>query len=75
MKIWNETIIILRSDGTLFTFFTEAIQPKVRKVKEWNDILPMNRENADQQTNQVYLLCKNCKGDKKPDDVWFYFYL
>jgi hypothetical protein len=69
LAILNETVIILRSDGTLFTFpFTEAIQPKAGKIKEWDDILPDGEYEsiyADQQTNQVYLLCKNCKGDKK----------
>ncbi|KIO78756.1 SdiA-regulated family protein [Pedobacter lusitanus] len=69
LAILNETFIILRSDGTLYTFpFSEATKDKVANIKEWNDILPDGEYEsiyADQQTNQVYLLCKNCKEDKK----------
>ncbi|QNK64850.1 SdiA-regulated family protein [Pedobacter sp. PAMC26386] len=69
LAILNETVIILRSDGTLYTFpFSEAVKDKVSDIKEWNDLLPDGEYEsiyADQQTNQIYLPCKNCKGDKK----------
>jgi hypothetical protein len=69
LAILNETVIILRSDGTLYTFpFTEAVKTKVTEIREWKNILPKGEYEsiyADQQTNQVYILCKNCKEDKK----------
>lgn len=69
LAILNETVIILRSDGVLYTFpFSEATRDKITNVKEWDDLLPDGEYEsiyADQQTNQIYLLCKNCKGDKK----------
>ncbi|MBB5637391.1 hypothetical protein HDE68_003306 [Pedobacter cryoconitis] len=69
LAILNETVIILRSDGTLYTFpFSEATKAKADQIKVWDDILPDGEYEsiyADQQTNQLYLPCKNCKQDKK----------
>ncbi|WP_158795405.1 SdiA-regulated domain-containing protein [Pedobacter sp. L105] len=73
LAILNETAVILKSDGKLYTFpFNEARDEKVKDVKEWEDILPKGEYEsiyADQQTNQLYLLCKNCKQDKKDETV------
>ncbi|MET1054153.1 MAG: SdiA-regulated domain-containing protein [Pedobacter sp.] len=69
LAILNETIMVLESDGTLYVFpFTEATQEKVSDIKIFKDILPKGEYEsiyADNQTNQVYMLCKNCKDDKK----------
>jgi hypothetical protein len=61
--------MILESDGTLYVFpFTEATKEKVSDIKIFKDMVPKGEYEslyADNQTNQVYLLCKNCKDDKK----------
>lgn len=69
VAILNETVIILDSDGSLFTFpFAQRTLEEVKDVKVFKKILPKGEYEsiyADQQTNQLYLLCKNCKGDKQ----------
>jgi len=69
VAILNETVFVLRSDGVIFTFpFAERIQEEVKDLKIFKDMLPKGEYEsiyADNQTNQVYLLCKNCKDDKK----------
>lgn len=69
VAILDQTVMVLRSDGTLFTFpISESRKEKVENLKQWDKILPKGEYEsiyADQQTNQVYFLCKNCKTDKK----------
>jgi SdiA-regulated protein len=69
LAILNETIMVLESDGTLYVFpFADATREKVKDIKIYKDILPKGEYEsiyANNQTNQVYLLCKNCKNDKK----------
>jgi len=69
IAILNETIMVLESNGTLYVFpFSEATQEDIQDIKIFKDILPKGEYEsiyADNQTNQVYLLCKNCKDDKK----------
>ena len=69
VAILNETVMVLKSNGSLFVFpFAEVTKKKVEDLKEWKDLLPKGEYEsiyADQQSNQVYLLCKNCKDDKK----------
>jgi hypothetical protein len=69
LAILNEMVMILESDGTLYVFpYTEATKENVGDIKIFKDILPKGEYEslyADNQTNQVYLLCKNCKDDKK----------
>jgi hypothetical protein len=69
VAILHETVLILDSDGSLFVFpFAQRSAEKVKDVKIFEKLLPKGEYEsiyADQQTNQVYLLCKNCKDDKK----------
>ena len=69
LAILNETVIVLKSNGSLSVFpFSESLKPETKEVKEWKKILPKGEYEslyADQQTNQLYMLCKNCKDDKK----------
>jgi hypothetical protein len=69
VAILDQTVMILKSDGVLYTFpISEARKEKIEDLKQWENILPKGEYEsiyADQQTNQVYFLCKNCKGDKK----------
>lgn len=78
VAILNETVMVLRSDGTLYVFpFSEARKAKTDQVKEWNDILPDGEYEsiyADQQTNQIYVICKNCKSDKKEKKMSGYIF-
>lgn len=73
VAILGSTVMILKSDGSLFTFpITEARKEKVDDLKNWENILPKGEYEsiyADQQTNQVYFLCKNCKSDKKEHNM------
>jgi len=73
LAILNETVVVLKSDGKLYIFpFSEGRKEKIEDMKEWEDILPKGEYEsiyADQPTNQLYLLCKNCKGDKKDETV------
>jgi len=73
VAILNETVMVLESDGTLYVFpFSEAGKEKVKDIKVFKGMLPKGEYEsiyADQQTNQIYLLCKNCKGDKKEENM------
>lgn len=69
VAILNETVFILESDGTIYSFpFAQATLKEVKDVKIFKKILPKGEYEsiyANNQTNQIYLLCKNCKSDKK----------
>lgn len=69
LAILKETVIILNSNGNLITFpLAQAVSEKVRDSKITKDLLPAGEYEslfADEQTGQVYLICKNCKDDKK----------
>ncbi len=69
VAILDQTVMVLKSNGTLYTFpISEARKEKVENLKQWDNILPKGEYEsiyADQQTNQVYLLSKNSKKDKK----------
>lgn len=69
VAILNETIFILNSDGTIYSFpFSESTLPEVKNLKVFKNLLPKGEYEsiyANNETNQVYLLCKNCKDDKK----------
>lgn len=69
LAILNETVFILKSNGSLYEFpFTETTKVEIKDVKEWKKILPEGEYEsiyADQQTNQLYILCKNSKEDKR----------
>lgn len=67
MAILGNQVIMLRSDGVLFTFpFKELRKPDVTAVQKWNNILPSGEYEglcADERTNQLYVLCKHCNDD------------
>lgn len=73
LAILNETVIVLNSDGSLYTFpFVQMQDEEVKDIKIFKNLLPKGEYEsiyADQQTNQVYLLCKNCKNDKKDESM------
>jgi hypothetical protein len=71
IAICNNWVIMLRSNGTLFTFpFADLHQESSEHVVEWKDLLPKGEFEgmyADEATSSVYILCKNCadENDKK----------
>ena len=68
IAISNNYVIILRSDGTLFTFpFNQVRNKEIPGVKKIKDVIPAGEYEgmyADEKTNRLYILCKNCDGDK-----------
>ncbi|MDN3548130.1 SdiA-regulated domain-containing protein [Mucilaginibacter aquaedulcis] len=69
IAICNDYVIMLKSDGTLFTFLYNKLRnkdiPGVNKIK---NVLPTGEYEgmyADEKTNRIYVLCKQCDDDKK----------
>ena len=64
IAICNNYIIMLRSDGTLYTFsFSEVGKPEAGNVKEFQNLIPNGEYEglyADNATNHLFVLCKNC---------------
>ncbi|MBO9200671.1 MULTISPECIES: hypothetical protein [Niastella] len=71
IAISNGFVIMLRSNGLLFTFpFTDLHQEESASVVEWKDLLPKGEYEAmyaDEASRLIYILCKNCpdENDKK----------
>lgn len=69
VAICRDFIIILKSDGTLFSFPKSEINSKeTGRVKESKNILPNGEYEslyADDVTNNLYALCKDCNENKK----------
>ncbi len=68
ISICNHYIIMLRSDGTLFTFpIGETGKPQADRVKYFDGLLPAGEfeglASAD-SSGQVYVLCKHCSDEK-----------
>jgi len=76
IAILNEHVILLRSDGTLFSFpFNEIHQEEITDAKEWNDLLPKGEFEglcADPKNKQLYILCKHCNDDETSKAVTAY---
>ncbi|WP_090470551.1 SdiA-regulated domain-containing protein [Mucilaginibacter sp. OK268] len=68
IAICNNYMIVLRSDGTLFTFpFNQIRNKEIPGVKKVKDVIPTGEYEgmyADEKTNSLYILCKNCDDDK-----------
>ncbi|WP_091144961.1 SdiA-regulated domain-containing protein [Mucilaginibacter pineti] len=68
IAICRNQVILLRSDGVLFTFpFTEVKKPEIANVKKLQDILPAGEYEglyADEKTGLLYVLCKHCADDR-----------
>ncbi|GAB2836703.1 SdiA-regulated domain-containing protein [Ferruginibacter profundus] len=65
LAICDNTVIMLRSDGTLFSFpLNTAADEETDSVQEWKGIIPEGEYEgmyADDSSN-IYVLCKNCGG-------------
>ncbi len=73
VAIINETIFVLKSDGTLFSLAkNETYQEETGNVQEWKDLLPQGEYEgmyADEAGQKLYILCKNCKADDNDKKV------
>jgi hypothetical protein len=78
LAIVGETVLILKSNGSLFTFpFADAIYAEVDSVKEWKRILPEGEYEGmygDDASGSLYIICKNCAGDNSKNMVSGYIY-
>jgi hypothetical protein len=68
IAICNNYVVMLRSDGVLFTFpFNQVRNKEIGSVNKLKDILPAGEYEgmyADEKTNRLYVLCKHCNDDK-----------
>lgn len=68
VTIWRDTAIMLRSDGTLFTFpLHPAATDVTDQTIEYKKPAPKGEYEglyADEAENRLYLLCKKCEQDK-----------
>ncbi|WP_207514517.1 SdiA-regulated domain-containing protein [Longitalea luteola] len=69
VAICNNNVIMLRSNGILYTFPFADIHLVEEKgnVTEWKDLLPKGEYEgmyADEASRRVYIICKDCAGEK-----------
>src|SRR5581483_11543851 len=68
IAVCGQQIVMLRSDGTLYTFpFSDLQQEDNSNVKENKDILPKGEYeglHADEANKLLYVLCKHCADEK-----------
>lgn len=69
IAICNNTVLMLQSDGRIFTFpFSEIAPGKEITANRQQGILPEGEYEslyADNATGKIYVLCKNCAKDEK----------
>ncbi len=67
---------VLRSDGVVYSFPTTTEDPK-KNVLQQKKLLPKGEYESmsyDSATNQIYVLCKECKVDRKNETVTGYIF-
>jgi hypothetical protein len=76
VAICNNTVVVLKSNGSFYTFpFSEVRTPQPDSVTEYKKILPEGEYEglyADNATNTLYVLCKQCSADKGNKQVTGY---
>lgn len=64
LAIMGDKAIVLKSNGKLYSFpLADTLNEEVANVKEWKGLIPEGEYEslyADEATNFVYVLCKNC---------------
>jgi len=67
VSILRGKVYVLKSNGTIFSFpFTDAIYEEIDSVDQSSDLLPKGEFESmfgDELTGNLYILCKNCKGN------------
>lgn len=76
IAINNDYVIMLRSDGTLYTFpLKSANKKEIKDTKEWKGLLPKGEyESLATYRGDLFVLCKNCKTDKKTTQTTGYIF-
>lgn len=73
LALIDDRVFVLKSSGTIYAFPLQDIGiEEVKPVKEWKGKLPKGEYEsiyADEKAGLLYVLCKECKVDKKSDDV------
>jgi hypothetical protein len=74
VAICNNYVIMLRSNGTLFTFpFADIHQQEENSnVSEWKELLPKGEYEgmyADELNKLIYIICKECADEKSSKTV------
>ena len=73
VSILNNQAIILKSNGSLFTFpITDAVYEEIDSAQEWKHLLPDGEYEAmfgDEASKKLYIVCKNCEADNNKDHV------
>jgi uncharacterized protein YjiK len=75
ITIINDYVILLRSDGTLFSFpFGSIRQEETKETKEWKKLVPDGEYEGlyGDTDNKLYVLCKQCKDDKESEALNLY---
>jgi uncharacterized protein YjiK len=76
MALLNEQVIILKSDGKLFTFpFAERNHEEITDTREWKGLLPEGEFEgmyADEKNSQLWILCKHCGDDETTKAITAY---
>lgn len=72
LAITTSHVFVLKSNGILFSFpFENITDEEVDSVSEWKAILPKGEYESMATDNKgnLYVLCKNCKGDKEKESL------
>ena len=69
VAVTKTTVVVLRSDGTLFTFpISEVKSGELKNVQQWKNLIPPDEYESlyiDANTGKMIILCKNCLVDRK----------
>lgn len=70
----NSSVAVLKSDGSLYLFATDAVGTKeIKEVNMLSQLLPKGEyEGMAAEANRIYVLCKYCQEDKKGGQLTVY---
>lgn len=78
VAVAQQHIIVLSSDGSLFTMpLINSQEENIQNVIKSEDVIPDDEYEGlavDPSDNKIYVLCKECKVDKKSDQVTGYVF-
>jgi hypothetical protein len=73
VSIANNKVYILKSNGTIYVVdFADAVYEEIDSTTEWKGLIPKGEYEslfADEASNKLYVLCKNCESDDNKDFV------
>jgi hypothetical protein len=78
VAIVHNKVIVLKSNGTLYSFpFYESVYEEVDSTQEWKKVLPKGEYEsmfANEATDSLYVLCKNCPQDDSKKSITGYIF-